>query len=48
MKNFLHKYNIPTAKYLSSSCEKDIGSFIDDNFKDDDSFLLCTKPVRKA
>ena len=40
MKNFLHKYNIPTAQYLSSSCGDEVNSFIENNFKDDDLIVV--------
>ncbi len=40
MKNFLKKYNIPTAKYISSSSSDELNSFIDNNFKDDDLIVV--------
>ena len=40
MKNFLKKYSIPTAKYISSSSSDELNSFIDSNFKDDDLIVV--------
>jgi len=40
MKNFLKKYNIPTAKYISSSSNDELNSFIDSNFKDNDLIVV--------
>jgi phosphoribosylamine--glycine ligase len=40
MKNFLKKYNIPTAKYISSSSRDELNSFVDENFTNDDLIVI--------
>ena len=40
MKSFLKKYNILSAKYLSSSSSEKLNSFIDNNFSDKDFIVV--------